>query len=267
MHKEHSVFKKPEDENIKIWRYIDFSKFIELIDIHTLFFTTVDRLDDKFEGSYSKYIYDPSFEEQATAEQRQEIKKLRETFVGYNKRLRKMTFVNCWHMNEFESAAMWKLYLKSIEGVAIQSTYRRLADSFNEYDENDVYIGTVNYIDYGNQPVPISTKQNPILNAFYPFLYKRKSFEHERELRAVITHDPSFHSRIYQELEIPEPKVKAEVSAFGLSVPVDLETLVERVFVSPTAEKWFENLVRSVMKKYSFDKPVIKSSLADDPII
>jgi len=41
---------------------------------------------------------------------------------------------------------------------------------------------------------------------------------------------------------------------------------VEKVYVSPTAEKWFEELVVSVMNKYSFDKPVTKSSLAEDPI-
>ena len=40
---------------------------------------------------------------------------------------RDCTAVNCWHINEHESAAMWDLYLKSNEGIAIQSTYQKLA--------------------------------------------------------------------------------------------------------------------------------------------
>src|SRR5258705_185923 len=35
-----------------------------------------------------------------------------------------------WHMNEFESAAMWQLYANFDEGIAIRSTYKRLRDCF-----------------------------------------------------------------------------------------------------------------------------------------
>jgi len=40
-----------------------------------------------------------------------------------HKKLRKSFVVNCWHTNnKGESDAMWRLYLKTNEGVAIQST-------------------------------------------------------------------------------------------------------------------------------------------------
>ena len=54
MYKEHPVFEKPENENTKIWRYLDFTKFVSLLDKSALFFTRADRLNDPFEGSYSK---------------------------------------------------------------------------------------------------------------------------------------------------------------------------------------------------------------------
>lgn len=54
MYKEHPVFEKPENENAKIWRYIDFTKFVSLLDKSALFFTRADRLGDPFEGSYSR---------------------------------------------------------------------------------------------------------------------------------------------------------------------------------------------------------------------
>ena len=54
MYKEHPAFEKPSDEDIKIWRYIDFTKFVSLLDKQALFFARADRLSDPFEGSYSK---------------------------------------------------------------------------------------------------------------------------------------------------------------------------------------------------------------------
>ena len=54
MYKEHPVFEKPHDLNIKIWRYLDFTKFASLIDKQALFFSRADCLGDPFEGSYSK---------------------------------------------------------------------------------------------------------------------------------------------------------------------------------------------------------------------
>ncbi|KAF5417648.1 MAG: hypothetical protein C5S38_01290 [Candidatus Methanophagaceae archaeon] len=52
MYKEHPAFEKPSDEDIKIWRYIDFTKFVSLLDKKALFFARADRLSDSFEGSY-----------------------------------------------------------------------------------------------------------------------------------------------------------------------------------------------------------------------
>ena len=52
----------------------------------------------------------------------------------------------------------------------------------------------------------------------------------------------------------------------GLYVEVNLNKLVEKVYISPTADKWFEDLVKSVASKYMLDKSVVRSSLADDPI-
>lgn len=60
---------------------------------------------------------------------------------------REVTFVNSWHCQEYESAAMWSLYLKTQEGIAIQSTYKRLVDSLAQYTDFGVKIGMVNYID------------------------------------------------------------------------------------------------------------------------
>jgi hypothetical protein len=42
----------------KIWRYMDFTKFISVLDTQTLFFSRIDLLGDKFEGSVPKGFYE-----------------------------------------------------------------------------------------------------------------------------------------------------------------------------------------------------------------
>jgi hypothetical protein len=274
MHKSHPAFQAP-DNKAKVWRYMDISKFIALLDKRALFFSTVDQFDDKFEGYYSKYIFDLPLEKNLTPEGLRSLEEEKAVYIAMNEKNRRHVFVNCWHMNDDESEAMWKLYSKSSDAVAVQSTYERLSDSFKEYDEEDVYIGTVNYIDYKKQPVPLSTAKEPVVNLFYPFIHKRRSFEHERELRAVISYWGETPELMYdgdEEIEIPQPKVKSEKFykekgvLFGLNVPVNLDELIENIFVSPTANKWFEDVVNSVMKKYGLNQKAEKSPLADDPL-
>src|SRR6202040_560368 len=51
-------------------------------------------------------------------------------------------YVNCWHMNEYESDAMWRLYSTANETICVQSTFKRLAEGLSSY----VSAGEVNYI-------------------------------------------------------------------------------------------------------------------------
>jgi hypothetical protein len=94
--------------------------------------------------------------------------------------IRQWTFINCWHMNENESDAMWRIYARTSDAVAIQSTFARLQRVLSDR----AFIGVVKYVDYDTEWMPEG-------NTLYPFVHKRKSFEHERELRAVMQELPS----------------------------------------------------------------------------
>jgi hypothetical protein len=39
----------------------------------------------------------------------------------------------------------------------------------------------------------------------------------------------------------------------GIYVNVDLNTLIEKVYVSPLAEEWYVDLIKSVMEKYNLN--------------
>jgi hypothetical protein len=97
----------------------------------------------------------------------------------------------------------------------------------------------------------------PIDNAFYPIMHKRLSFSHERELRAIFWE---------QSGEPTAQAYKPQIEAGGLAMQVDLSTLVERVYISPTAPPWFSNLVAAMTKKCGYDFSVGQSVLAAAPL-
>jgi hypothetical protein len=243
MYKEHLIFEK--HENAKIWRYIDFTKFVSLLDKSALFFTRADRLGDPFEGSYPR----------ANVKLRPELYKempqnILEHLSQFYKIFVKYTAINCWYLSEYESAAMWKLHLKSDEGIAIQSTFDLLKTSLKN-DNHHVFIGKVKYIDFEKDWMPEG-------NMLYPFVHKRKSFEHERESRAVIQ---ELRYKKNGEIDWSKPLFDD-----GIYVQVDLGVLVDKIYLAPTGPEWLFELVKSITKKYELDKDVLQSSLDDVPV-
>jgi hypothetical protein len=244
MYKEHFAFQKPENLDAMLWRYLDFTKFVSLIDKKALFFVRADKLQDPFEGAVTKI--DKKLREDFI-EKYYEKHGLRPTPLGgpHFKLVKKWFVINSWHMSEHESAAMWKLYLKSEEGVAIQTTFRKLAESFKYHREDEIYIGMVEYTDYESEK--ISEK------------HKRRSFDHEKEVRAIImrTPPPEDQRRVY---------LAQDIFDGGLYVDVDLDLLVEKVYISPYSKEWFCELVMSITNKYELKANVVPSTLSEEPI-
>jgi hypothetical protein len=148
-------------------------------------------------------------------------------------------------VNEGESEAMWMLYSEMKKGVAIQSTFERLSTCFIATERPDIHIGLIEYINYETDTL----KGAPI---FAPFLRKRKSFEHEKELRAIIINLLDFAKNI-------------QPSGIGMCVPCDLEILIEKIVISPMAEKWFGEIVRSVASQYGMNFKIESSALNATP--
>jgi hypothetical protein len=253
MYQENIHIQKPANENAVIWRYLDFTKLVSLLESCSLYFCRADKLGDPFEGSYSEA--DLSYRKQTCERFRIPFEKLNALLSGYYKSIREHTFVNCWHISEHESAAMWKLYLKSDEGIAIKSSFKDFSKCFIVCPEHDVFIGMVNYLDYKFDVI-----KDKSIGAFFS---KRKSFDHEKEIRAVIQTPQIIPlERLFENGMISE----TSICETGIYIPVSLETLIHKFYVSPTSPDWFKNLIESVVKKYGLEKDVRRSSLIDDPI-
>ncbi len=241
----HPSFKQPSNSGIAIWRYMDFTKFVAMLESRALYFARTDCLDDAFEGSYPRNNLEARqrYFEFLAPEQREYVLR---TLPKLAEKFRRNVFVNCWHMNEHESAAMWRLYGQSDEAVAIKSSYARLVATLDA----SVHVGVVQYIDYGQAVLD----DGNLLNAY---LCKRMSFAHEREVRALVM-DVPYASSIDLSTEREVPK--------GKEISVDLDLLIDSIYISPTAKPWLRLLVERVIARYEMDKPVVQSSLNDTPI-
>jgi hypothetical protein len=208
------------------------ARLLAVLQTSELYFARADTLGDPFEGSYSR----ANLEQPGTIVGREDTRQLRER-----------SCVNCWHLNPDESAAMWKLYGASDHAVAIRSTTRRLIASMREH-ELPVYIGRVRYVDYDRTPIPEH-------NLYHALLHKRLSFEHEREVRAITSFDPRFRNP--KEGHMP----------VGVEVMVDLEELIEAIFVAPNAPTDFLPTVGRAVADSGFPRlPINQSRLGEDPL-
>ena len=250
MYEEHPTFIQPENEEIQIWRYMDFSQLVSLIDSRRLYFTRADKFDDPFEGSWPKINVAERelVPEEIPIEEHEMYLKAMRHFGEINKHWPRYNAINCWHMNEYESAAMWKLYLKSDEGIAIQSTYAKLKKSL--IDDEKIFIGMVKYIDYDKEYIDARC-------VLGPFVHKRKSFAHEQEVRALVIKWPTCKKRFDFTQETIEQ---------GMQIKIDIETLIERIYIAPSTPTWFADLVKAVVIRYGYDFEVVHSKLNENPV-
>ena len=223
----------PEDPDTIVWKYLDLSKFLDLLISKKLFMSRSDKFEDQYEGTFSE----PTFEE---------IKKLsvnNPEFLDFYKSHREKVVVSSWHINEYESFAMWQIFTQNSEGIAIQSTIGRLQKALQTEKEFNQYIGEVNYIDYKKEYIPFD-------DMFFPFLFKRKSFQYEREVR------------ILSDLNDKDIKIND-----GLKINVDLNQLIEKIYIHPKSENWYKKLVIELVSKLDFDFEIEKSDLESDILI
>lgn len=256
---------------------MDLSQFMSLLERRSLYFTRADRFEDPFEGKYPRGNYEdrkslveeyrewwesiaaihPELNpEEEVVEEVVEPLKSGPLLDDFNSD--RMFFLNCWHMNEYESAAMWDNYLKSDEGIAIQSRFDRLKSALQDHNYT-IHIGKVQYLDYEEETIPED-------NALWQYLCKRKSFQHERELRMLFDRLPHTGEVEYDEdVQAPAKRIDWSEQPKGIHISVDLDKLIDAVYVAPTSPSWITDLIRNILGTYNVECIVNQSELFDEP--
>lgn len=244
--------------NPTVWRYMNLAKFESLLSQKALFFAKPKVFEDPLEGSLSNFdIYENNDVAWYTREEMREVQDF--------------SAISCWHINEYESAGMWGLYLGGdIDGIAIKTNYHTLLKSIND-ERYKIFSGRVQYIDFH--------KDMTSPNVFDTLFYKRKSFSHENELRLMIVasrFDAWFHevklemdNVPYEEWDTIFEQIEEDTYNFtndaGNLVSCDIEQMIENIYVSPKSSEDYVEKVKGMAERYGIPKSkVIQSDLYND---
>lgn len=262
--------KIPEDPykqanlNIPIWRYMSFVKLMSLLELKALWFSRLGALEDQFEGTLPKTTRTKMIEDSKnwfkTFPEPEHQKQLLEMTDRNVQDGRCMLMVNCWCLGECESPEMWKRYVGEEHGVVIRSTVGRLRRSL--WGNPDMlYIGKVEYIDFETHD--ISTYEGNQGNK--RALFKRSEFKYENELRVSTLNVVNVNCLNSDGSEISKRQQNGldsyDPHRPGLYVKVELDRLIESIFVAPNSRAWLLGLVKRVVTRYGLTVPVLPSQI------
>ncbi len=208
----------------KLWKYLDVIKFLTLVN-GELYFARADKFKDKYEGAIPKqnYLHFADMYRRAKLNQRdnasesdisietnytrkglhkgieKDIRK--EFFRKFNERKKKVA-ISCWHLNQSESAAMWEVYSRAGQGIAVCTTLQKL-HKIRKPNGYEMEMFKVDYIDF-DKTFDSGFTDYELL----PFKNKRKEFEYEHEFRIMLYQKSKEHTR-----EGNEPEGDAEYRA------------------------------------------------------
>jgi hypothetical protein len=267
-------------EETTIRRYLSLDKFMLLLEDSQLWFSKSNVFEDKYEGTFPH----PHIDRQKQIDQ-QRIAELGlpEETIDFEKHstnqqlelANKNTYINCWRWGDDESAVFWNAYIGDDLGVSIEATIDQFSRSIEmcvstghidiemliervkrkfghgqlHYDLEDLLIlelsklqiGRVEYLDYDNDPIPNAE--------FSRFFHKRKAFSDEQEFRALFRQN--------------KPG-QVEDDTEGIGVSIDLEKLINKVWLKPNSPDWFEDVIKYVVDDHGLDRGIVKKSKFDD---
>ncbi len=217
---------------------MSFAQFVAMLQQEALFFSRLSKYRDPFEGSLPAAHWSKRQVLECNGGKNEWVG---EPFQEEVKKLREHLCVSCWHESPHESAAMWELYGSGKEIVCVKTTFAKLKMLLPE----TFVIGCVQYIDFVEYKLPLD---DPLC----AMVLKRKSFEHEKEIRAI---------------NIPECVLKRldKPHELGVWQPIDISQLIDSVSVAPQAGQWFNQVVHTTAVKYGHRFPVAPSTLESMP--
>ena len=230
----------PANLDTPVWRYMDYYKFQSLLEEKALHLCRADRLEDRFEGTYSRrqiLLMEDWF------------KKIDEPHMIESERERRRkdrlkTYISCWCMSDCDLDLMWRGYIRNPPGIAIKSSVRRLIDICDKavtYWQLD--ISMVTYFDHarGKNINYFGTPNN--------FLFKDLHFKLDNELRII--HCPS----------ISEP------TPDHVYLKLDLRDLIEQVVLQPGERESILKSVREALDRTGLDTIPVLASRDDRDLI
>jgi hypothetical protein len=188
---------------------MSFARFVWMLKQKALWMSRIDQLDDAWEG-----------------------------LLGAGPvRIDQRIFINCWTAQDSESHAMWSLYCRSKDGVAVQTT-PKLKKSVPGMRVLPVkYVDSSVFDPFEIMPLALAVR-------------KRKPFQYEKEQRIVhipsVPPGPSF-SKASDDLDSDDTAL-IMTKVYGFPLSWDPEEWLEAVLIHPGADYIFGETVRAVVE-------------------
>ncbi|MCY4402118.1 MAG: hypothetical protein OXD54_06025 [Candidatus Poribacteria bacterium] len=303
---------------MKLTRYMNLCKYIDLLSSKTLFLPRYDNLGDSYEGCLGHIPTDIFIKKQTDYISRISTRPLKPLTIAkeflevfepllYHEFLREFTFVSCWHQSEIESIPMWKMYadkgimiksdlcsLKSSLGISAESYQHSIVfqenhdiDPCNGYD---IFFETekVKYVTRGSYIEPVGSAR---------YFHKQLEYSSERELRVIMQLHlspeqrfnlphvfdnmdiSSFHTtkikdvihQVWNDIKITYKKhaslLDVGFSGCGVRCPVNIQSLIKEVVVSPESSDSEIKEIESLNQKFGLGVDVKKSEIQIAPSV
>lgn len=263
------------ENKLKLWKYLSLGKFIRLLQTQEIWFSRPQYFDDPHEfttdisgqrsiiqwriNSFARSYNDavrslrtdylnesrPLLEGlsiscdgiiQTQTRRLSELSPILLSSIKKVERSRQESYcISCWQLSEHDSVAMWNQYASVSDGVALAFNFDKTRLEFKK--SGGVNFLKVEYIDLAS---PVNAEMDSI-----PILYKDVRFKAEKEGRFYFINP----------MQMSQP---------GFGLKVNLLEIVKEVRLPPSANKWMNELVVDLLKKYSINL-LVKDSLLSRP--
>lgn len=225
-----------------LWRYMDFEKFESLLRQRAIYLARSDLVSDVREASLS--FANLRYRSQVYRRQ-PKMARRHALYVRELPNIKRWTYLSCWRVDQNENERCWREYTASDEAVAIRTTYRKLLEH-----TATIFCAGIQYIDYADTWV-VETHPN------WPFIYKAKDYEWEREFRVIVQRFPraniSFDDALFYDCAAENPHR-------GLICSVNLPHFIDQICVSPHSSDAFFRKIQTLCADCGLGNRVAKSA-------
>ena len=254
--------------SIDVLRYMPLSRFLSLLELQAMWFSRLGALQDQYEctnpkgarGFLLKAMKDnPSLKESPTplGVPFKDLLKISDN-GNSGDGFRQGGLVNCWFIGKMEAEKMWRKYGDSGKGIAVRSTVKKLATSFQIPDDfaKVSQIGRVQYVDFETRDLGVFEHDQ----TYVSLIKDETQFKDENEVRIVTLNFP--HSgTLLPDGSLPSgtgfsPEIK------GMHIKCNLRELIQSVVVGPNADWNFQMLMKRIVSRFGLTVNVERSQIS-----
>ncbi|MGA3144731.1 MAG: DUF2971 domain-containing protein [Verrucomicrobiota bacterium] len=250
---------------VEVLRYMPLARFLSLLELEAMWFSRLGALQDEYEGTNPRgsraFLMriekeNPDFTKAKTPWGGSYDELLAMADNGRSGDVgRKTLLVNCWFIGKTETQKMWRDYGDGGKGIAIRSTVKRLAASFQITEPVGSFVGKVNYVDFETYDLGPRGEDQALVS----FLKDKNKFTDENEAR-IVTLNTFHQGTLLPDGSQPvgagfDPEIK------GLYIKCSLQGLIQSIVVGPNTDWNFHMLMKRLVARFGLTINVEHSKL------